>query len=932
MPRPVVRRLAATRRTRVLLAVAVALVLVTAGVAWALVGTARDDAGVSEQARTVRVGEEADGSRVSLDASVFTPSADAPGADADGRRAAVLLAHGFGGDKTDLVEQARDTAAEGYVVLTWTARGFGESGGLIHLDDPDYEVADASVLLDLLAARDDVRLDAEGDPRVGVAGASYGGALALLLAAADDRVDAIVPAITWNDLGGAFFPQDAESLGGGETPAAGVFKQGWASRFVSTTVAQGGDEVREAAGSVLSGGEVCGRLAPDLCRLFADAAEDGRPRPGGLERLRRSSPDPVLSRIQAPTLLVQGAQDSLFGLDQSDANARGIAAAGTEVAVRWIDGGHDAGGPELAGELTTPALAWFDHQLRDGPAPEPGFELALPAAPLGDDGPTRLRAAAYGETETVTLGLRGEPQPVLSPAGGQPAALTSLPGAGGLLGEAVTASGAAFGLAALPGQTAVFTSEPATRTVTVAGSPRVRLSVTSSVPDATLFASGWIVSAEGTARLPRQLVSPFRLTGLTPGTPAEVEVRLPASAYQLQAGQRLRVVVTSTDSAFAGPDDQRLYAVALAGDEVELPTVETTRVGSTTLAPWPLVVAVAALLLLAAAWAGLARWRRRSAAVAHDAALAEVPLTVRGLVKEYADGFRAVDAVSWRAERGQVVGLLGPNGAGKTTTMRMLVGLIHADAGDVHVLGERIGPGSPVLARVGALIEGPGFLPHLSGRQNLDAWWAATGRPAAESRVEEVMDVADLGVAIDRPVRSYSQGMRQRLGIAQAMLGLPEVLLLDEPTNGLDPPQIRRLRGVLARYAAAGRTVVVSSHLLAEVEQTCSHVVVMHRGRVVLEGAVPELLAVPVAVLVEVDGDTELAARVVSDVAGVRQVTAQDGRLRVEGGERRDVVAALVRADIGVTSVDGRRHLEEVFMGLVGDDSAAQRAAGAEAR
>lgn len=249
MPRPVVRRLAATRRTRVLLAVAVALVLVTAGVAWALVGTARDDAGVSEQARTVRVGDEADGSRVSLDASVFTPSADAPGADADGRRAAVLLAHGFGGDKTDLVEQARDTAAEGYVVLTWTARGFGESGGLIHLDDPDYEVADASVLLDLLAARDDVRLDAEGDPRVGVAGASYGGALALLLAATDDRVDAIVPAITWNDLGEAFFPQDAQSLGGGETPAAGVFKQGWASRFVSTTVAQGEDDVREAAGA-----------------------------------------------------------------------------------------------------------------------------------------------------------------------------------------------------------------------------------------------------------------------------------------------------------------------------------------------------------------------------------------------------------------------------------------------------------------------------------------------------------------------------------------------------------------------------------------------------------------------------------------------------------------------------------------------------------
>ncbi len=219
-----------------------------------------------------------------------------------------------------------------------------------------------------------------------------------------------------------------------------------------------------------------------------------------------------------------------------------------------------------------------------------------------------------------------------------------------------------------------------------------------------------------------------------------------------------------------------------------------------------------------------------------------MPLVVAGLVKEYAGGIRAVDDVSWRAERGQVVGLLGPNGAGKTTTMRMLVGLIRADAGDVHVLGERVTPGAPVLARVGTLIEGPGFLPHLSGRENLHAFWAATGRPEAEAGYDDALDIAGLGTAADRRVRTYSHGMKQRLGIAQAMLGQPDLLLLDEPTNGLDPPQIRAMRGVLARYAAGGRTVVISSHLLAEVEQTCSHVVVMHRGRVVLEGAVAELV------------------------------------------------------------------------------------------
>ncbi|MDQ3526837.1 MAG: ATP-binding cassette domain-containing protein, partial [Actinomycetota bacterium] len=193
------------------------------------------------------------------------------------------------------------------------------------------------------------------------------------------------------------------------------------------------------------------------------------------------------------------------------------------------------------------------------------------------------------------------------------------------------------------------------------------------------------------------------------------------------------------------------------------------------------------------------------------------------------------------AEPGQVVGLLGPNGAGKTTTLRMVMGLIHPDEGSVHVLGERVRPGAPVLRRVGALVEGPGFLPHLTGRDNLRAYWAATGRSMAEAHLDEALDVAALGAAADRQVRAYSHGMKQRLGIAQAMLGLPEVLILDEPTNGLDPPQIAAMRPILARYAAAGRTVVVSSHLLAEVEMTCSHVVVMHAGRVVAAGSVADV-------------------------------------------------------------------------------------------
>ena len=197
-------------------------------------------------------------------------------------------------------------------------------------------------------------------------------------------------------------------------------------------------------------------------------------------------------------------------------------------------------------------------------------------------------------------------------------------------------------------------------------------------------------------------------------------------------------------------------------------------------------------------------FRRRQRAAHPNPDLVGVPLVVHDVVKTYKDGFRAVDGISFRAEPGQVVGLLGPNGAGKTTAIRMLVGLIRPDSGEIYVNGEPVHGGADVLGSVGAFIEGPGFLPHLTGRQNLTAYWQATGRPAEEAHLEEALQIAGLGSALDRKVRGYSQGMRQRLGIAQAMLGLPSLLVLDEPTNGLDPPQIKAMRAVLADYAAAG--------------------------------------------------------------------------------------------------------------------------------
>ncbi|HEY6794349.1 MAG TPA: alpha/beta fold hydrolase, partial [Kineosporiaceae bacterium] len=223
------------RRGLTVAAAAAGAVLVGAGVAAAAGGDGEHPVRV-EQLWVTGVPEPGSGpgaGPVRLDATLYLPQGV-------GRVPAVLLAHGIGGSKADVADEAQRIAARGYVVLAWTARGFGRSGGLIHLDSPDYEVSDAAKLIDLLAARPEVQLDGPGDPRVGVAGGSYGGALALLLAGYDHRVDAIVPQITWNDLGHALFPQSEVSSPDPRSPAGidpvgtpGVFKKGWAGVFFS---------------------------------------------------------------------------------------------------------------------------------------------------------------------------------------------------------------------------------------------------------------------------------------------------------------------------------------------------------------------------------------------------------------------------------------------------------------------------------------------------------------------------------------------------------------------------------------------------------------------------------------------------------------------------------------------------------------------------
>jgi ABC-2 type transport system ATP-binding protein len=292
-------------------------------------------------------------------------------------------------------------------------------------------------------------------------------------------------------------------------------------------------------------------------------------------------------------------------------------------------------------------------------------------------------------------------------------------------------------------------------------------------------------------------------------------------------------------------------------------------------------------------------------------------VVLSGLSKRYR-GVLAVDRVDLVIGAGQVYGLLGPNGAGKTTIMRMLLGLVHPTAGEARVFGEPIRPGAPVLRRVGALVDSPGFVPHLSGLANLEMFWKAGGQDLPEAHLEEALAIADLGDAIRRRYRTYSHGMRQRLGVAQALLGQPDLLVLDEPTSGLDPQQMREIRELVGRVAAQGTTVLLSSHLLSEVEQVCDHVAVMNRGTVVQAGSVSELTGAVSMAYLEVD-DRPAARQVLCRLPGVRRVTDDGGGLSVEldGATRQSVVAALVRAGVGVETVTSRRRLEDAFIALL---------------
>jgi ABC-2 type transport system ATP-binding protein len=905
------------RRNRVIAGAAALVVL--AAVAVTGIALARGP-GYHAESRmiTVRTGPHRD-QPVGLDTTLYVPD----GVDAAHPAPAVLLAHGFGGDKDSVKSNAKDLVGQGFVVLAWTAQGFGKSGGQIHLDSPDWEVNDARGLIDWLGHRSEVRRDGADDPRVAVVGGSYGGALALLTAGYDHRVDAIVPEITWNDLGRSLFPNDVTSNDTGGPTSDGVLKKTWLGNLFRSGLGAGPVRGREP-GTLETPG--CGRFAPDLCALYQQVMTSGRADAATLALLERSSPETILDRIKAPTLLIQGISDTLFPLAEADANARGIAAAGTPVQVAWFSGGHDGGDGSNDDQLRTKylTLTWLDHYLKGtGPAPGHAFTYSRIVGVDTYDGTIRstaLGTGSYpgldGDRAAGRVALTGRPLPVANPPNGTPAAISTVPGAG-LLSAATAGE--------LPGQAVAYRSEELTAPVDLAGSATVPLRATSPTGQAVLFVKLYDVAPNGKVTLVGGQAAPVRLTGLPTGmdeaalaTAKPVTVTLPGMVYRFGTGHRVEVVADTADQAYAGPTAPTSYLVALGG-ALTVPRVA----GSPITDPagvwyWVLGAVALAILLGVLAAVLVARWRRSRARRSVVAEYADVPLVIKGLRKTYKDGFVAVKGVDFTVERGQVVGLLGPNGAGKTTSLRMLLGLIQPTGGEALVFGYRVAAGSPVLSRIGALVEGPGFLPHLSGLDNLRMYWRSTGRPWDDAGFDDVLEIAGLGDAIHRRVKAYSHGMKQRLAIAQAMLGMPELLVLDEPTDGLDPPQIAEMRRVLQRYATGGRAVLVSSHLLAEVEQTCTHVVVMSRGERVASGPVAEIIGDSPSVLVAVS-DVDTAEPVLAGLPGVQSVDRQDGALVVNlnGTPRRDMIDALVSAGVGVDRVVPRRRLEDAFLALL---------------
>ncbi len=300
------------------------------------------------------------------------------------------------------------------------------------------------------------------------------------------------------------------------------------------------------------------------------------------------------------------------------------------------------------------------------------------------------------------------------------------------------------------------------------------------------------------------------------------------------------------------------------------------------------------------------------------------PVEVRGLVKRYGE-LTAVDSIDLLVNAGDVYGYLGPNGAGKTTSLRMMLGLIRPTAGTVRVFGRDPMATVHALDRVAGFVEAPTFYPYLSGRRNLELLAAYDGHDARE-RIERSLELVELaGRAKDR-VGGYSHGMRQRLGIAAALLRDPELLLLDEPTTGLDPGGMRDMRELVRRLAGEGITIMLSSHLLTEVEEVCNRVAIVRSGRIVYEGEIATLKGAGALSYALSTTDDERAVAVCRAQPGVSDVRVQNGRVSFTADQQAaaELSQALVEGGALIRSLTPQTaSLEDLFFSLTEGDGAA---------
>jgi ABC-type multidrug transport system ATPase subunit len=297
----------------------------------------------------------------------------------------------------------------------------------------------------------------------------------------------------------------------------------------------------------------------------------------------------------------------------------------------------------------------------------------------------------------------------------------------------------------------------------------------------------------------------------------------------------------------------------------------------------------------------------------------EMVIETTDLTKTYKDVV-AVDHLTLRVPRGGVFGFLGPNGSGKTTTMGMLLGLVHPTSGDARIFGDpAFHPAT--LRRVGAMVETPTFYPYLSGRANL-LYFQGIGRRGSPADVDRLLDLVDLKKRGASKYATYSLGMKQRLGIACALLGDPELVFLDEPTNGLDPAGVVEVRELIRELGKGGRTVVLSSHLLAETELVCDNVAVLSRGKLIAQGSIKELLRQHDGVRLRTTDDAKARAAL-ADMPWVEHDEHQDGGLVVTGPQARawEISRALAQRDVYIHELTPvHRSLEEFFMEITGTD------------